>query len=128
MDPGFLLFGAERLVERDRLRGGRCSELLSQHVRQLLVVPQRLARFALGHLGAHKPAVRFLQEPVVGDGLAVDLRSLRVALPRREQPAQQEQRLPVRPPQLLLALQRPFARREVFYKIARVEAGRFPQV
>src|ERR671917_748191 len=102
-----LFAGAQAFVERPGLGGWRCAQLLVEQPDQLLVVPQRPPPLAQCRLAAHQPPVGILLQLVVGYGLPVGLRSLGVTLLGGVKPPQEQQRLPVLPRELLLALRRP---------------------
>ena len=69
-----------------------------------------------------------LQVSVPGYDPPVGIGRLRVASKGCKQFSQDEQRLPVSPPQFVLTLQGPFALRYVLEEVAPVELTRLPQV
>src|SRR5215207_1603920 len=89
---------------------------------------QRPGPLAQGFIATHESPMGSLQVTIPGYDPPVDIGRLVVASKGCEQFSQKKQRLPVGPPQLLLALQHPFARRHVLQEIAPVELTRLSQV
>ena len=81
-----LFAGAQAFVERLGLDGWRCAQLLVEQPDQLLVVPQRPPPLSQSRVAAHQPPVGFLQQLVVGYGLAVGVGRLGVAVLGEEEP------------------------------------------